>query len=468
MRNIYRYLLCLLFAAQGTASLAEDTPWELPLTGDVPRIDIYTEGEAAITSKTDYLTALFMLHGGGVFDDITDSVWIKGRGNSSWYAPKKPYRLKFFHKQTPFGLTKSRHFVLIANYIDPTLAVNALALKTAQLVGSSYAGHGIPVEFYLNGAYQGSYLFTEKTRVGKGSVDIDEENSVLIELDINYDEPQRFISDSYYLPVMIHYPKEADMPVIRQRWNEIEEAVFYKKDITALIDTAALFRYMFVYDLFCNNEVGHPKSVFCSYTELSMPSPVVFGPVWDFDWSCGFLGEEYFTLPFLEPFEQPWFDITPVTGYSGAISAYNGYPFFYALARHPQIRKGYAHFCYDTFEEKVFEHLMEWLDDYAAYITPSADHDSTLWPGSADHVAATQQLKQWLTNRASLFRERVSDVLIQNNIGRMQQAEQQDTATDFIFPDGRISLTPCSGFMISRSILPDGSVQVRKTWTKER
>lgn len=410
----FRYGLVLMLLASGLSAQTLETDWELPFTGDVPRMDISTDGGVPVNSRTDYVAARLTLDGSHTFASLTDSILIRGRGNTSWRAyPKKSYRLKFSHKQQLFGDVPNRHYVLVANYVDPTLTVNALALKAARLVRSAYAGHASPVELYLNGEYLGSYLLTEKVRVGQGSVDIDKESGVLLELDVNYDEPQRFVSTRYYLPVMVHHPESAS-DAIPSRWEAFEKAIQEGSDIVALVDIAALVRYLFVYDLFCNNELGHPKSVYCSYEGTD--GRLTFGPVWDFDWSCGYLGERYFDLPFLEPFQQcQWFSVTPVAGYQGGISAYNGFPFFDNLMHHPQVLPAYARFCYDTLSQGLLDSLLTYIDDYAAFLAPSKEHDTALWPKDSAGQQV-EDLKAWLTARVESLLVQSHETLVATNV----------------------------------------------------
>ena len=68
---------------------------------------------------------------------------------------KKPFRFKFDKKQSPFGLAKGKSWVLLANFLSDAQLNNAIAMRTAQLVGASYANHMIPVELYINGSYRG-------------------------------------------------------------------------------------------------------------------------------------------------------------------------------------------------------------------------------------------------------------------------------------------------------------------------
>ena len=46
---------------------------------------------------------------------------IRGRGNSTWDFPKKPYRVRFRENFSLFGLSAAENWVLLANFCDPTL-----------------------------------------------------------------------------------------------------------------------------------------------------------------------------------------------------------------------------------------------------------------------------------------------------------------------------------------------------------
>ena len=90
---------------------------------------------------------------------------MKGRGNSTWGYPKKPYRLKLNKKAEICGLGKAKNYVLLANHLDPTLMLNSVAFKIGRLLELPFTNHAIPVDVVLNGIYKGSYLLTEQIEV---------------------------------------------------------------------------------------------------------------------------------------------------------------------------------------------------------------------------------------------------------------------------------------------------------------
>ena len=69
------------------------------------------------------------------------------------------------------------------NHLDPTLMLNSVAFKIGRLLELPFTNHAIPVDVVLNGIYKGSYLLTEQIEVKENRVDLDENNSVMWELD---------------------------------------------------------------------------------------------------------------------------------------------------------------------------------------------------------------------------------------------------------------------------------------------
>ena len=52
---------------------------------------------------------------------IDTDMSMKGRGNTTWGLPKKPYQIKLDSKQDILGMGKAKKWVLLANYGDRSL-----------------------------------------------------------------------------------------------------------------------------------------------------------------------------------------------------------------------------------------------------------------------------------------------------------------------------------------------------------
>ena len=106
-----------------------------------------------------------------VFDGL-ELKSVKGRGNSTWEADKKPLNIKFAEKTDVLGMGKAKKWSLLANHFDASLLRNSLALNIAEAIGLPYTPSYRMVDLYVNGEYQGNYIIVESVEVGKTRVDI--------------------------------------------------------------------------------------------------------------------------------------------------------------------------------------------------------------------------------------------------------------------------------------------------------
>ena len=377
----------------------------------VPRIDINTVGGVNITSKVDYVDAEIIIDGAGVFPSMTDSVKIRGRGNTSWSpnpAAKNPYRLKFYRKVKPLGLTKGKNWVLLANNQYGSMMTNAIGMKAASLIGISAANHIIPVDLYINGTYKGNYNFTEKVGFSNNSVDLDDETvAALLELDTYYDEAegQKFKSNPYNIPVNIKYPEFNEdstaltLNLIQSRFNNFANAVSQGSDLADVVDISYLARYMMVNELILNKEIYHPKSTYCYYENLlDDGSKLLFGPEWDLDWAFGYNGTalSYFN----NRVDYDFFN----THSSGA-----QYEFMKILGQNEKVsRRMYE--LWKVFIKDDLDELCEFCLDYYDYAKPSLEKSITAYADVTDYENQSVKAVNWLRQRATLIYNRMVQI----------------------------------------------------------
>ena len=134
-------------------------------TNDVPIQDKenYVKGSMKIQGNAKYNSANSTLYDGGLE--------IRGRGNSSWEAPKKPYRLKLSSKANLLGMGSNKHWTLLANYYDPSLSRNKLSYDFSGELGLAYMSSE-NVVLIMNDKYQGVYQLCEHIRIDKNRIDI--------------------------------------------------------------------------------------------------------------------------------------------------------------------------------------------------------------------------------------------------------------------------------------------------------
>ena len=371
----------------------------------VPRIDINTVGGVNITSKIEYVDAEIIIDGAGVFPSMTDSVKIRGRGNTSWSSnpnSKNPYRLKFASKVKPLGLSKGKNWVLLANKIKSSMLTNAIGMKAASLIGTSSANHMIPVDLYINGTYKGSYNFTEKVGLAGNSVDIDDETAAtLLELDKYYDEAatQKFQSTPYAIPVNIKSPEFLEdstvltLNLIKDRFNSFVSAVYNGEDFSAHVDMNFLARYLMVSELICNIELFHPKSVYCYHENiLDAENKFMFGPLWDLDWAFGYNGTNSTTY---------FKNNVNANYYTWQLTQSD---FFRSLRFGSDTGKRIYELWKDFMGDKLDE-LCEFCQDYYQYAAPSFANNKAANLDNTNYGAQSVQAADWIRQRANFIFE---------------------------------------------------------------
>ncbi|MCR5180878.1 MAG: CotH kinase family protein [Bacteroidaceae bacterium] len=424
----YKNYLCMaeLELYKVTGSSSEPTPVVVPTLGDgesldwqpfgtkytvsvdwptdravaVPSIYITTDEGRLPYNKTTYLTGTFRIDGAGVFPDMEETpVNIKGRGNSSWAGEngKSPYRLKFDEKVKPFGMTKGKSWVLLANNIRNSMLTNAIGMKVAQMAGAAGANHIVPVELYINGEYRGSYNFTEKTGFSNNSIDlVDESRAALLELD-TYTDETIYRSDFYYVPVKIHEPDLEDLFALTQLsstdimndFNEMVYAASLGEDISRWVEVDTFAAFYLTNEFIMNLELMHPKSTFL-YKEFVGDSDDLwkFGPIWDLDWSFGHeLNGGYFS--------------------TGATSDYltarnmECNSLWKALRKAgPTLDKAYYKAWTRLLRLGGVEELMDFCQQYYDYASTSFTHNATMWGDGYNYGSQVSQAQTWLQKRA--------------------------------------------------------------------
>ena len=105
---------------------------------------------------------------------------IRGRGNSTWQkSGKRPFKIKLDKKADLFSLGKNKHWVLVANAMDPTLMRDRITAWLGDELGCGFTPRGVPVDVVMVGEnygtqYIGSYYFSENVRVDENRLDIAE------------------------------------------------------------------------------------------------------------------------------------------------------------------------------------------------------------------------------------------------------------------------------------------------------
>ena len=278
----------------------------------LPVIYVDTQGSRPITSKEEYVKASLKIRGTEQYEGLDEVTCdIRGRGNTTWYWPKKPYLIKLEEKQSLFGMPKHKRWILLANFMDRTLMRNLVSMKVASMMSNlAWTPGCVPVELVLNGRHMGSYLLIEQVRVDKKRVAVTEmtpqdnvgdavTGGYLLELDFHYDNEVQWIDPHGHnnqwgngIPFGVKYPDPEDLTPQQRTYIQgyISEAAntLYGNDFkdpakgyAKYIDVDSFIDYWITFEVMGNHELGNPGSV---YMHKDRNGKLVAGPCWDFDW----------------------------------------------------------------------------------------------------------------------------------------------------------------------------------------
>lgn len=383
----------------------------------LPVIYIDTENGETI-QKDDYIDADMHIQGNDEYptsDGYTGLTEIKGRGHSTWAQDKKPYKLKLDKKTNLFGMGKNKHWVLLANALDPSHMRNAIASDVADALDVLYMD-GLYVNLVLNGKFVGNYQLVEHIRVDSKRVDIwnwedaaeeaggvaedlsglttekgyDLTGGYLLELDARFSEISQF-KTRMNMAVTVNKPEYAatndEMMAYLQTYIQAYEDAVISKDFynangehySDLFDFDDLVNYWLVNEFMNNIDSGSFGSTFM-YKDIG-GDVFHMGPVWDFDYSSG----NYLHTTF--------------EGYSAPPDHWKYVPgtWFRNLVRDPYFVARLQERYWEKHDE--LESVINKMDTYASYIVDSVNADHVVWGVPTSFDFEYNHLRTWFQER---------------------------------------------------------------------
>ena len=296
-----------------TSSLGSSATYQIQVVDvDLPVVYVSTPSHQEIADRENWIagsTFIIRTPDGTRIDYGAASV--KGRGNASWSRPKKSYGVKLAEKpkeQGVLGLPGHKRWCLIAvqwGYLGNSVGYE-LARRTASF---AWQPHGRHIELVLNGKHVGTYVLAEQIRVDKNRVNIkslkaddtSEPNisgGYLLTYDRTFNDPSRFKSKYFNMPVMIKDPDDDDILPVQFNWiqnyiNEMEAAMkddarFARQEYAEYLDIDTYIDMWFVWEL-----AGATGSKPNGTPDFAGPNSIWFhkdrggklkaGPCWDFD-----------------------------------------------------------------------------------------------------------------------------------------------------------------------------------------
>ena len=346
---------------------------------------------------------------------------IKGRGNATWKYNKRPYALKLTAKRKVLGMLEHKRWVLLANWKDRTLLRNDAAFWLSDKTGLPYTVKGQFVELEFNGVHRGNYYLCEQIKIDKNRVNIkdfsekkDITGGFLMEIDNNFDEKYKFLSEFYgetkngkFTPYGLKYmfkEPDEDLPdtakfhmisFVQEMENKIKDIPNnvdnYRNNTDenygyrAYLDIDSAIWFMFVQELtgngdFFNTDGGVSTTYYGPHSTYlykdrkksdGTESKIFMGPVWDFDYHT-FIYERTHTT---------WSGrvVVDESRWNKWVGADNQNYYYYYLCQDPVFRAKMLSF-WNQYKELVkSDAFSAYINDMADYISQSDVFNTEMW-----------------------------------------------------------------------------------------
>ena len=283
--------------------------------------DNYVDTRIELFDKTPGATA----EGWWNTDQNGKTILMRGRGNSTWGLPKKPFRMKFPDKFSPVGLNhaKEKSWVLLAQDMDKSLIRNHIALSYSRILynkAENYHDNGAvlftPCSKYVNvyftgtyynsstgqreqknGDYLGVYQMSDQMERAKGRIEVDKlddtsssediEGGYIIETDIH---EGNFYSSVKGIKMSYKYPKDDECKPEQYTYitnfiTKVEQALYasnYKDRENGwrkYLDEKSLADFIIVKEL-AGDMDGYTSTYMYKRRGIDK---LFFGPIWDCD-----------------------------------------------------------------------------------------------------------------------------------------------------------------------------------------
>lgn len=219
---------------------------------------------------------------------LNETITIKGRGNTTWMWPKKPYQIMFNKDINLLNRGNARKYVLLGNYADPSLLRNHIVFYMADILEMDFSLIGENVDLYIDNDYQGVYYLTNKVEISESSVNLKNDDGILIELDnIYYKEDDYVTSDIYQDHLVVKdvknkNNKEESISNFMIKYKQLEEATKNNnfEEIKKVVDIESLAKVFIINQLTMNGDAFRTS---CFMYMDGKDDVIHFGPVWDFD-----------------------------------------------------------------------------------------------------------------------------------------------------------------------------------------
>lgn len=261
----------------------------------LPVIYLSTEDSQPIDSKEDYVKGAVAIDGGRLFTSQPDTeMKIRGRGNSTWAHPKKPFQMKLSDKGEFLGMPAEKKWLFLAEYSDKTLLRNTIAFELGHISNLDWTPKSEFAEVYINDEYNGTYNITEKVEESENRVVIGD-TGYLLEID----QPDRLDPDDVYFNtskflINIKSPEtsfgSSEYNYVEGLFNDFESALYGddfkdpEQGYAKFIDLDSFVDWYLISEITKNVDSQWFSSI---YINVMPGEKIKMGPLWDFDLAFG-------------------------------------------------------------------------------------------------------------------------------------------------------------------------------------
>ena len=383
----------------------------------LPKLEINIDIPFSQVDKETWVDAEFTLTMGTkqfASGDYSGTGAIKGRGNTSWGQPKKPYSIKLSSKASLLDIPNTKKYAIVPGYADQSLMRNFITYKAGLMLnGIEYTPKCEFVEVYLNGVYNGIYILVERVALESNKIDLDEATAedltgaYLIEKDI--DGKIDFANDQWFnCPYwanqgrdyfVLKEPEPEDAALLEQMLDYLEEHMqklhnsimgTSGESYTQYVDVDSWIDFIIMQEITKNID-GNLKTS-CYLLKKSGDDHIYMTALWDFDLAYGNANwdnadhqhNDYYDCPngmgtsdFMAiNSSSPWFD-----------HLYDDYPEFSEAL----IAK------YNEYRETLIPAMRAMMNEQAAYLSENTARNDNKW--GTDFASGVNTLQNWFDGR---------------------------------------------------------------------
>lgn len=336
-----------------------------------------------------------------------DLEFIKGRGNYTWTEyEKKPYNIKLSEEAELLGMGAARKWILLANAGDPSNLRNKIVYTFADELGLPYSPESEWVDLYLNGEYAGLYQLTERNEVQPERVNITQEGSFLVSMEVKSrleDQEYSYVLTEEQQAFRIHYPENVsqnDLTQIKEQLQSVENAILAEDGIDTvtgrswqeLIDLDSWAKKYLIEEIFGNGDAG-AISQFFYYNANDPEAKLNAGPVWDYDRTMG------------NP--VAWHLASPQTFFANRLCVRDGFetPWFYSLYQKEEFYERVVEIYQEQCLPLLTEMFGDQIWDYHDQILQASKMNDIRWESEEGSLSQVEEIVSYMEERIEFLNQ---------------------------------------------------------------